>query len=118
MSVETSLSDSFKAADAAGNDRVAGRFDDFSERLTTPLAAQIVALAESQRRHNVLDMATETGVAALTAAQQLGPDALVLGIDLSDGMLERGGRQSFLVRPSSPLWENGRGEFGSGKREF
>lgn len=90
MSVKTSLWDSFKAADAASYDRVAGRFDDFSERLTPPLAAQIVALAELQPRHNVLDVGTETGVVALTAAQQLDSDALVLDIDLSDGMSERG----------------------------
>ena len=52
-----------------------------------PWAPRVVALAAPVAGERVLDVACGTGVVARLAAEQLGPDARVVGLDLNPGML-------------------------------
>lgn len=51
------------------------------------LAEKIVALARPRPGEVVLDVATGTGLAAISAARLVGEDGKVVGVDLSPGML-------------------------------
>ncbi len=77
----------FKTRDAASYDALAGQFDFFTERLSSPLAARMVSLAEIKSSDAVLDIGTGTGVVAFEAAKKIGASGKVHGIDLSEGML-------------------------------
>lgn len=78
----------FKTADARSYDDVGLAFDRFSERFSAPLAERLVTLAGIRPGERVLDVGAGTGVVALRAARTAGPTGVVVGIDLSDGMLE------------------------------
>lgn len=58
------------------------------------LAQQLVAYANLQSGWRVLDIATGTGLAAFAAAAQVGSTGYVLGVDISEGMLDVAHRQS------------------------
>ena len=81
-------SQTFKTRDASSYDSVTDEFDRFTDRLSPPLAAQMIYLAQLAPSNWVLDVGTGTGHVALQAAQEVGPNGKVLGIDLSDGMLD------------------------------
>jgi ubiquinone/menaquinone biosynthesis C-methylase UbiE len=87
MSQVRAASQTFKVRDAASYDPLALEFQRFTEQVTGPLAARMVALAHLTPGDSVLDVGTGTGIVALKAARQLGPDGKVLGVDLSDGMM-------------------------------
>ncbi len=53
-----------------------------------PWAPLLVDAAGVSARERVLDVACGTGVVARVAAQRVGPDGLVVGIDLNPGMIE------------------------------
>ena len=50
-----------------------------------------------QEKHSVLDIATGTGLVAIPAAQKVGSDGHVVGVDFSPGMLEQARRKSEAV---------------------
>lgn len=80
-------SQTFKTRDAASYDSVTEQFDYFTERLTRPLAARMVELAEISPNEKILDVGTGTGVVALQAARTAAKT--VCGIDLSREMLAK-----------------------------
>src|SRR3989337_3754108 len=88
MTQINSRSQTFKTRDASSYDSVTDEFDRFTDRLSPPLAAQMIYLAQLAPSNWVLDVGTGTGLVALQAAQEVGPNGKVLGIDLSDGMLD------------------------------
>ena len=53
------------------------------------LARRLVELAELEPGHKILDIATGPGAVLLPAAERVGPEGRVVGIDLSEGMLAR-----------------------------
>jgi ubiquinone/menaquinone biosynthesis C-methylase UbiE len=53
------------------------------------LAERLVIGAALQPGQSVLDIATGTGLVAIAAAQQVGPQGRVVGIDLAPGMLQQ-----------------------------
>ena len=57
------------------------------------LARRLVELAELEPGQSVLDVATGTGAVLLPAAERVGPEGRVVGIDLSEGMLARAAQQ-------------------------
>ncbi|HEB81173.1 MAG TPA: methyltransferase domain-containing protein [Chromatiales bacterium] len=80
---------SAKARVTALFDRLARGYDHEVLRLFPFSADRMVAHVPIARGDKVLDVATGTGAAALTAAQLVGPEGRVTGIDLSDAMLAR-----------------------------
>lgn len=77
-----------KSQDAASYDLFAGDYHRYIERLSAPLAERAVALGALEAGQRVLDVGTGSGIAARYAARKVGPGGFVLGVDLSEGMLE------------------------------
>ena len=53
-----------------------------------PVAEDLVAVAHLEPKERVLDVACGTGVVSRLAAERVGPDGSVTGLDLNPGMLE------------------------------
>lgn len=87
MITNTPAVSEFKTKDAGSYDSVAQTFDRLVVRLSAPVAARLVEIAEAAPEDRVLDVGTGTGIVALHAAARLGPSGKVVGVDLSDGML-------------------------------
>jgi ubiquinone/menaquinone biosynthesis C-methylase UbiE len=81
-----------KNRDAASYNAHAESYDKYIRRLAGPLADHICQLAQLKPADRVLDIGTGTGIAARRAARTVGPDGTVLGIDLSEGMIEHARR--------------------------
>lgn len=81
-------SQTFKTRDAASYDSVTEQFDYFTERLTRPLAARMIELAEISPNEKILDVGAGTGIVALQAARIM-TTGEICGIDLSTEMLAK-----------------------------
>lgn len=79
----------FKARDAGSYDPFIEQFDAFASRFCAPFADRLIALSCVASSERILDVGTGTGVVALRAVPRVGPQGLVVGIDLSDGMLHQ-----------------------------
>lgn len=79
--------ETFKTRDAGSYDSLTEQFDQFTERLSSPLADRMVELADISPSDHVLDVGTGTGVVALRVARKIGEGGMVCGIDLSQPML-------------------------------
>ncbi|BAZ13943.1 type 11 methyltransferase [Calothrix sp. NIES-4071] len=58
-----------------------------SGRFYIPIAKRLIEIANPQRAHQILDIATGTGIVALAAAEKVGAQSKIIGIDISAGML-------------------------------
>ncbi|MGH9930976.1 MAG: class I SAM-dependent methyltransferase [Pyrinomonadaceae bacterium] len=87
MIQEHAVSLTFKIRDASSYDSVTNEFDLFTDRLSQPLAAHLVSLAQLTPADRVLDVGAGTGVVSLQAAPLVRPGGKVVGIDLSEAML-------------------------------
>lgn len=79
----------FKARDASSYDPFIEQFDAFTSRFCAPFADRLLALSGVAASERILDVGTGTGVVALRAVPLVGPRGLVVGIDLSGGMLHQ-----------------------------
>jgi ubiquinone/menaquinone biosynthesis C-methylase UbiE len=78
--------------------------EEYDRCLSQPFAAfsrELIGLAGLQRGQRVLDVATGNGLAAFMAAELVGPDGRVIGIDLSQTMIELARRRSMEQRTSN-----------------
>ncbi len=71
-----------------GSEEVWRRYDSIESRLTAPVSERMLDLAGIGPGMRVLDLATGRGEPALRAARRVGPDGLVLGIEVADGLLQ------------------------------
>src|SRR6184192_1890588 len=88
MRTTSSVDEQIKLDDAGSYDPLAETFDRFTTFCSTPLAMRALDLAGAERSGRLLDVGTGTGLVALQAARRMGPEGKVVGVDLSDGMLE------------------------------
>ena len=56
-------------------------------RFYIPIANQLIEFANLQNGQKILDIATGTGIVALNAAEKIGSEGKVIGVDISTGML-------------------------------
>lgn len=63
-------------------------YDEVEVRLTAPVSERMLDLAGLQPGMRVLDLATGRGEPALRAAHRVGPHGRVVGIELSDALLQ------------------------------
>lgn len=78
---------SFKTRDASSYDPLVPQFDAFASRFSAPFAERVVTMAHAAPTARVLDVGCGTGIVTLRAALAV-PDGRILGVDLSDGMLQ------------------------------
>ena len=76
------------APDPGGYDPVAETFARLSQRFTVTVAERLVSIGAPQPGERVLDVGTGSGVVARAAAARVGPSGSVLGVDVSEEMLE------------------------------
>jgi ubiquinone/menaquinone biosynthesis C-methylase UbiE len=71
-------------------DLYSGRSDNYDNGAWHPrIAHHLVELADIQRGQKVLDLATGTGMVAIEAAEIVGDEGYVIGIDIATGMVDR-----------------------------
>lgn len=63
-------------------------YDDTEQRLTAPVSERMLDLAGLRPGMCVLDLATGRGEPAIRAARRVGPSGLVVGVDVSEDMLQ------------------------------
>ena len=78
----------FKANERKAWDLCAENYDRRLTRAFTPLAQKLMSLAQPSSGELVLDVATGSGLAALLAARMVGPEGRVVGVDLSETMVD------------------------------
>ena len=100
----TSVAEQSKARIAGLYDRAAGTYDRVGPSFFTHFGERLVDVSEIPAGGHVLDIGTGTGVASLRAAQRVGGDGLVVGIDLSLPMLRRARERLTRARTSVSLW--------------
>jgi ubiquinone/menaquinone biosynthesis C-methylase UbiE len=77
----------FKTGDAASYDKLADKFDYYTERVSTYAVDELLDAVETAAG-DVLDIGCGTGVVTLAAARKAAGGRRVIGVDLSDGMIE------------------------------
>jgi len=69
-----------------------------------PWAADLVALAKLRPGERVLDLACGTGVVARLAAERVGPEGDITGLDLNESMLEVARSQPIPAGAAAVAW--------------
>ena len=77
----------FKTGDAASYDNLADKFDEYTERVSTYAVGELLSAVEGADG-DILDIGCGTGVVTLAAAQKVKGAGSVIGVDLSDGMID------------------------------
>jgi len=77
----------FKENERRAWDLCAENYNQCLTRAFKPIGERLVALAQLQAGQRVLDVATGSGLAALMAAELVGPHGQVSGVDLSETMI-------------------------------
>lgn len=77
-----------------GWDLAADDYEPLWQRQLAPAQAAMLELARPRPGEQVLDVACGTGLITLAAARAVGPDGRVLGVDISDRMVERAARRA------------------------
>ncbi|MDY6897099.1 MAG: class I SAM-dependent methyltransferase [Cyanobacteriota bacterium] len=62
-------------------------------RFYIPIANRLVEFANLQNGQKILDIATGTGIVAFNAAEKVGSEGKVIGVDISEGMLNNAKRK-------------------------
>jgi protein-L-isoaspartate(D-aspartate) O-methyltransferase len=62
---------------------------DYDDAYTVRRATKLVELAQLKNGYSVLDIATGTALVAIAAARSVGPKGHVIGVDISEGMLDQ-----------------------------
>lgn len=88
MTSGTADDQAFKTRDAGSYDPVAQSYDRLSDRFTTPMVTRLLALAQPKGSEQLLDVGTGTGIVTREAAKASGGSLQVVGVDLSQGMLD------------------------------
>jgi ubiquinone/menaquinone biosynthesis C-methylase UbiE len=78
----------FKYNERLAWDLCAENYDRCLAEIFRPFSQKLLSLADLHRGQTVLDVATGSGLAGLSAARAVGPDGKAIGIDLSLQMLE------------------------------
>ena len=88
--------------------RVASTYDTHGPRLMSQLGQHLVEVSDITPGANVLDVAAGRGAVLFPAADQVGPNGRVIGIDLAENMvrettadIQRAGRQNVEMRQMS-----------------
>lgn len=84
----TAHANEYKVHDAASYDAVAEGFERYTERFTVPMAQRVVGLALASDARRLLDVGCGTGIVARLAAARPSAPERIVGVDLSDGMLD------------------------------
>jgi SAM-dependent methyltransferase len=71
------------------------------------IARRAVDLAELEEGDSVLDVATGTGLAAFLAAERLGPEGTVIGLDSAPAMLAVAGERALGAGSPQIRWQEG-----------
>ncbi len=78
-----------KMGTAAVFSRAAETYDRVGPRFFSYFGQRLVELTPLRARANVLDVATGRGAVLFPAAEKIGPEGQIVGIDLAEGMIER-----------------------------
>ena len=78
----------FKDNERLAWDLCADSYDGCLTEPFRPFAERLLALVSLQRRQRVLDIAAGSGLVTLMAARSVGPDGVVVGVDLSSRMMQ------------------------------
>jgi len=74
------------------------------------LARKLVDLASINSDSQILDIGTGTGMLAFYAATKLGPQGFVMGIEISEGMIEKAKSKLHATQIRNVRFESGDGE--------
>src|SRR6187401_373566 len=71
-----------------GWDKAASHYEGFWQRQLAPAQARLLALADLREGERVLDVACGTGLVTFPAASRVGSRGTVLGVDISERMID------------------------------
>jgi len=83
----------FKTSDASSYDLLADRFDHYTE-LVSEYAVDTLLDTVSDCDGDIIDIGCGTGIVTLEAGRRFGGDKKIIGVDLSDGMLDLANRKA------------------------
>ena len=80
--------EAFKENERLAWDSCAEKYDGYATRVFAPFSRKLLDLGQLQAGYRVLDVASGSGLATFMAAQAVGPEGCVTGVDLSESMVD------------------------------